>query len=133
MWLLTLIVFILILGVIVLVHELGHFLWAKKFGVFIHEFSIGMGPVIYSKRGKKDGILYWQGKEMNRFSKEYDDFLDELYVSAISNPLYRGMLKNIDKYILHSMGKKNKEETVFTRYEFERMLNSLKEYIKING
>ena len=34
------------------------------------------------------GILYWQGKEMNRFSKEYDDFLDELYVSAISNPLY---------------------------------------------
>lgn len=58
MWLITLIVFILILGVIVLVHELGHFLWAKKFGVFIYEFSIGMGPVIYSKRGKKDGILY---------------------------------------------------------------------------
>lgn len=57
MWLLTLIVFILILGVIVLVHELGHFLWAKKFGVFIYEFSIGMGPVIYSKKGK-DGILY---------------------------------------------------------------------------
>ena len=47
MWLLTLIVFILILGVIVLVHELGHFLWAKKFGVYIYEFSIGMGPVIY--------------------------------------------------------------------------------------
>ena len=58
MWLITLIVFILILGVIVLVHELGHFFWAKKFGVFIYEFSIGMGPVIYSKRGKKDGILY---------------------------------------------------------------------------
>lgn len=57
MWLVTLIVFILILGVIVLVHELGHFLWAKKFGVFIHEFSIGMGPVIYSKKGK-DNILY---------------------------------------------------------------------------
>lgn len=58
MWFVTLIVFILILGVIVLVHELGHFFWAKKFGVFIYEFSIGMGPVIYSKRGKKDGILY---------------------------------------------------------------------------
>lgn len=58
MWLVTLIAFILILGVIVLVHELGHFLWAKKFGVYIYEFSIGMGPVIYSRRGKKDGILY---------------------------------------------------------------------------
>jgi len=58
MWFLTLLVFILILGIIVLVHELGHFMWAKKFGVYIYEFSIGMGPVIYSKKGKKDGILY---------------------------------------------------------------------------
>lgn len=48
----------LYLGIIVLVHELGHFLWARKFGVFIYEFSIGMGPVIYSKKSKKDGITY---------------------------------------------------------------------------
>jgi len=79
---------------------------------------------------KESGNIYWQGKAINRFSKEYDDFLDELYVSAISNPLYRGMLKNVDKYILHSMGKVNKEDTVFTRYEFERMLNTLKEFVK---
>ena len=57
MWILTLLVFILILGLIVFVHELGHFLWAKKFGVYIYEFSIGMGPVIYTKKGK-DGINY---------------------------------------------------------------------------
>lgn len=56
-WIVTVLVFILILGIIVFVHELGHFLWAKKFGVFIHEFSIGMGPVIYTKKGK-DGINY---------------------------------------------------------------------------
>ena len=58
MWFLTLLLFIFILGIIVLIHELGHFLWAKKFGVYIYEFSIGMGPVIYSKKGKKDGIQY---------------------------------------------------------------------------
>lgn len=58
MWILTLLVFIFILGLIVLIHELGHFLWAKHFGVYIHEFSIGMGPVVFSKRGKKDGIKY---------------------------------------------------------------------------
>ncbi len=57
MWFLTLLLFIFILGLIVLVHELGHFLWAKKFGVYIYEFSIGMGPVIYTKKGK-DGINY---------------------------------------------------------------------------
>ncbi len=58
MWILTLLLFIFILGIIVLIHELGHFLWAKKFGVYIYEFSIGMGPVIFSKKGKKDGITY---------------------------------------------------------------------------
>jgi len=58
MSILTLLLFIFILGIIVLVHELGHFLWAKKFGVYIYEFSIGMGPVIFSKKRKKDGITY---------------------------------------------------------------------------
>lgn len=79
---------------------------------------------------KDDHKLYWQGKPMDRFSKEYDDFLDELYVSAIQNPLYRNLLLSIDKYILHSIGTLEKSETVFTRYEFERMLNTLVAYLK---
>lgn len=57
MWILTLLLFIVILSIIVLVHELGHFFWAKKFGVHIYEFSIGMGPVVYSHKGK-DKINY---------------------------------------------------------------------------
>lgn len=43
---LTLILFIIILGLIVLVHEGGHFLFAKLTGVHVYEFSIGMGPVL---------------------------------------------------------------------------------------
>ena len=39
----SLILFIFILGLIVLVHEFGHFLFAKLFGVYVYEFSIGMG------------------------------------------------------------------------------------------
>lgn len=57
MWILTLLLFVLILGIIILVHEFGHFICAKKSGVHIYEFSIGMGPVILSKKGK-DGINY---------------------------------------------------------------------------
>lgn len=57
MWLLTLIVFIIMLGLLVLVHEFGHFIMAKKFGVHIYEFSIGMGPVIHKHIGK-DKIQY---------------------------------------------------------------------------
>ena len=40
---------ILIFGVLIAVHELGHFLAAKACGVRVNEFSIGMGPTILHK------------------------------------------------------------------------------------
>jgi len=48
--------FIFIFGLAVLVHELGHFLTARKFGVLCHEFAIGMGPILWKKR--KGETLY---------------------------------------------------------------------------
>jgi len=57
MWIVSLLIFIFILGIIILVHEFGHFICAKKSGVYIYEFSIGMGPVVFSHKGK-DGIYY---------------------------------------------------------------------------
>ena len=48
---------ILSFGFLIFIHELGHFLFAKKFGVAITEFSLGMGPKIISKKGK-DGVDY---------------------------------------------------------------------------
>ncbi len=57
MWFITLILLIFILGLIILVHEFGHFITAKKSGVHIYEFSIGMGPIIRTHKGK-DGIDY---------------------------------------------------------------------------
>lgn len=44
----TIIVFILVFGVVVIAHELGHFLIAKLNGIRVVEFAIGMGPVIKS-------------------------------------------------------------------------------------
>ncbi len=55
---LSILYFILILGVIVLVHEFGHFFFAKLFGIYVYEFSIGMGPKIFSKKGKKGETVY---------------------------------------------------------------------------
>ena len=46
----NIIYFILILSVIIIVHELGHLIAAKRFGVYCKEFSIGMGPVVYQKQ-----------------------------------------------------------------------------------
>lgn len=45
--------FVLVLGVIVLVHEIGHLVSAKLFGVYCYEFAIGMGPKIFSIKGKE--------------------------------------------------------------------------------
>lgn len=44
----TLILFILIFGVVVVSHELGHFLLAKANGIHVVEFAVGMGPNIFS-------------------------------------------------------------------------------------
>ena len=82
---------------------------------------------------KEKGIIYWQGKPINRYNKEYDELVDEVYISAIQNPLYRSVLNNCDKPIIHTMGAKEKSETVFTRYEFEKQLNCLKDFLKNNG
>ena len=81
---------------------------------------------------KETGIVYWQGEKIDRYSKEYEDIIDELYISAIQNPLYRHALINCNKLIIHTMGKEEKSETVFTRYEFEKQLNCLKDFLKIN-
>lgn len=50
---LTIISFIFIFGMIVFAHELGHFTTAKLNGIKIHEFALGMGPVILKKQGKE--------------------------------------------------------------------------------
>lgn len=55
---LTIIYFIFILGVTVFIHELGHFLFAKKFGVYVYEFSIGMGPKLFKFNRKNDETDY---------------------------------------------------------------------------
>jgi len=49
----NIIVFLLILGSIIIIHELGHFMAAKYFGVYCSQFSIGFGPKIWSRKGKE--------------------------------------------------------------------------------
>ena len=49
---------LLIFGFLIFIHEFGHFLAARVFGVTVLEFAIGMGPKIFSKRSKKSGTVY---------------------------------------------------------------------------
>ena len=75
------------------------------------------------------GIIYWQGKPIKRDSKEYDDLVTELYISTIQNTFYRNAIKNCPLPIIHAIGEEDKTKTVFTRYEFEFMLNCLHDFL----
>ena len=52
----SIIITIIIFGIIVMIHEWGHFIAAKKSGVIVEEFAVGMGPKIWGKQ--KGETLY---------------------------------------------------------------------------
>ena len=52
----TIVAFIIVFGILVVVHEFGHFYFAKRSGILVREFSIGMGPKVFWTR--KNGTLY---------------------------------------------------------------------------
>ena len=54
----TLVLFLIILGLIIFIHEFGHFIFAKKAGIHVYEFSLGFGPKLFSFRRKNDETEY---------------------------------------------------------------------------
>lgn len=111
--LITIIVFILVLGLLVLVHEFGHFFVARKLGVAVEEFGLGFPPRIFGI--KKGGTLYslnWiplggfckiKGDEGGDFS-EKDSFVSKsirVKVAIIS----AGVIMNVFlAFVLFSIG-----------------------------
>ncbi|MBO5946034.1 MAG: site-2 protease family protein [Clostridia bacterium] len=49
---------VLVFGFLIFIHEFGHYIFARIFKVTINDFSIGMGPRLFSWRSKKTGIRY---------------------------------------------------------------------------
>lgn len=58
MTLLYVLLAILLLGVLIIAHELGHFLAARATGIAVKEFSIGFGPKLWQRQSKKHGTLF---------------------------------------------------------------------------
>lgn len=56
--LITILILIVMLSVIISIHEFGHFITAKKNGIFVDEFSLGMGPVILRHKPKNSETTY---------------------------------------------------------------------------
>ena len=54
----SILILIIILGVIISIHEFGHFITAKKSGVYVYEFSLGFGPRLFKFTRKNDVTEY---------------------------------------------------------------------------
>ncbi|PLX68519.1 MAG: RIP metalloprotease RseP [Denitrovibrio sp.] len=75
---------ILLLGVLIFIHELGHFLFAKKSGVLVEKFSIGFGPKLYSKTvGETEYAL--SAIPLGGFVKMYGESLDAEVDESLKN------------------------------------------------
>ena len=57
-FIITLLILFVMLGLIISIHEFGHFIAAKKSGVHVDEFSIGMGPLIFKHKPKNSETTY---------------------------------------------------------------------------
>ncbi len=73
----SIIISIIILGILVIVHEFGHFIVARKNGVFVEEFSIGFGPRIISHKCKSGMLLSWKAVPFGGSCRMLGMFEDE--------------------------------------------------------
>lgn len=72
----TFIVSLLVFGIIIVVHEFGHFAAAKSVGIKVDEFSIGMGPKLFSKQGKET-LYSLRGVPIGGFVKMEGEYYEE--------------------------------------------------------
>ena len=83
----NLLVFLFILSVLIIVHEFGHFIVAKKMGVRVEQFSLGFGPTLFKKK-KKDteysislfplgGFVKLAGDNLEEYTGKPDEYLSQ--------------------------------------------------------
>lgn len=93
----TIISFIIVLGVLIFIHELGHFVIARLFGVGVEKFSLGFGPRLF---GKKIGITDYRvsavplGGYVKMVGEEPDADIDpaDIAISFTHKPVFKRML-----------------------------------------
>ncbi|MDP2426162.1 MAG: RIP metalloprotease RseP [bacterium] len=103
----NILIFLLVLSIVIVLHELGHFYFARKAGILCHEFAFGMGPRLWSKKVGETtysiraipfgGFVAMAGEEVEsslirkgdkvRLHLDNDGFVDKIIVD-VSHPNY---------------------------------------------
>ena len=93
---------ILFFGLIIFIHELGHFIFAKLFKVKVNEFALGMGPTLI-KRKKKDttyalrlfpigGFVAMEGEDED---SELDEDRSKILECGLTDEVEEKLLKEV--------------------------------------
>src|SRR3954464_13591099 len=90
--LLTVLALVVVLGVLIFVHEAGHFVAAKWAGIYVHRFSLGLGPPIpwlTFRRGETEYTISWLplGGYVKMASREEDIRRVQLEGGAPAHPV----------------------------------------------
>lgn len=113
--LLTLLVFLIILTILVLIHEAGHYFMAKKFGIKVEEFGFGLPPRIFGiKRGETIYSINWL--PVGGFVKLFGE--DE----AGGGKVYTGGKSADIVMVNEKVDKKDKDRAFFARPAWQRAL-----------
>lgn len=84
--------FLLVLGVLVVVHELGHFLAARYCGVKVLRFSVGFGPVIFQRKFGVDRTEWAIAAiPLGGFVKMLDEREERLFPASYTGLLIRSL------------------------------------------
>ncbi len=115
---LSAIIAILGFGLLILIHEGGHFLTAKLFGVYVEKFSIGFGPVLFSFKWKETefrisliplgGYVKMKGENPDEDADSEDSFSAKMWwqksLIAFAGPFFNLILAFVIIYILLIIG-----------------------------
>jgi len=84
---LALLIFLFILSLLILVHEFGHFIIAKRMGVKVEQFSLGFGPVLFKKKKRSTeysislfplgGFVKLAGDNLEEYTGKPDEYFSQ--------------------------------------------------------
>lgn len=87
--------FILILTGVIMVHELGHYLFARIFKVKVLEFALGFGPRVFSVKGKETTFrfnVFPIGGYVRMLGEEGEEVVEEREKSFYAKPAWQRLL-----------------------------------------
>lgn len=83
---------------------------------------------------KWEKYLYWNGRKLERFSKEYFSLIENAYSALSRNPNFsQALVDSGRKVLLHTIGKTLRRNTVLTWWEFTKILHKLRKAVNRKG